>query len=405
LAAPGRPGRLCVVDIQVRQATEHDFREIARIDSIAFGFSYSEEAFADAFTDPPEILVASDGDRLVGVAAHHPFTMTAPGGAELEVPGVTWVAVLPTHRRRGVLTALMSRLIEGYEAAEFSCAVLMASEGGIYRRFGYGVASTAVKSQINRRFAVPRSPVDASAVEYLTAEDARKLLPELYRRWQQITPGALNRTEAWWDHLFQDRESQRDGMSEKFYLVHPDGFLAYRAAEKWQDGHPDSRCVIVDYRPVTGQAHAALWQVLLGMDLFPTIESWQLPVDDPLPFLLTDYRQVRTVASKDGLWLRPTNLPALLAGRRYAVECEAVLEVAGQRVALVGGPDGAECKPTDRPAQVWLDRAELGSIYLGGHRLHMLARAGLARVDDAALLDRLDLAFSTDRAPRYGTNF
>jgi predicted acetyltransferase len=393
------------VDIQVRPATERDYRDIARIDNIAFGFSQSAEDYAEAFTDPPELLVASDGDRLVGAAGHHPFTMTAPGGAGLEVPGVTWVSVLPTHRRRGVLTALMNRQIEGYEAAGRSCAVLMASEGSIYRRFGYGVATTAVRVSIERRLAVLRSRVDASAVEYVTAEEARKLLPELYRRWQQITPGALNRTEGWWDYLLRDRESQRDGMSEKFYLVHPDGYLSYRAAAKWDDGHPANRCLIGDYRPITRQAHAALWQVLLGMDLFPTVESWQLPVDDPLPFLLTDYRQVRTLSSKDGLWLRPVNLPALLGGRRYAVECEAVLEVSGERVALTGGPDGAECTPTDRPAQVWLDRAELGSIYLGGHRLQTLVRAGLVRVDDPALLDRLDLAFGTDRAPRYGTNF
>jgi predicted acetyltransferase len=393
------------VDIQVRPATERDYREIARIDSIAFGFSHSAESYADSFTDPPELLVAADGDRLVGVAGHYPFAMTVPGGAELEVPGVTWVAVLPTHRRRGVLTALMGRMIEGYEAAGRSCAVLMASEGGIYRRFGYGAATTAVKLSIERRLAVLRSPVDASAVEYVTTEEAGKRLPELYRRWQQMTPGALNRSEGWWDRLLQDPKWHRDGMTEKFYLVHPDGYVGYRAAEKWEDGHSANRCVIVDYRPLTEQAHAALWQVLLGMDLFPTIESWQVPVDDPLPFLLTDFRQVRTVASKDGLWLRPVDIPALLAARRYAVECEAVLEVAGERVALTGGPDGAECTPTDRPAQVWLDRAELGSIYLGGHRLRTLARAGLARVDDAALLDRLDLAFGTDRAPRYGTNF
>lgn len=393
------------MDIQIRPASERDFREIARLDGIAFGFSYTEEAYTDVFTDPPELLVASDGDRLVGVAGHYPFIMTAPGGAELEVPGVTWVAVLPTHRRRGVLSALMDRLVDGYRAAGHSCAVLMASEGSIYRRFGYGVATTAIKVSIERRLAVLRTPVDSSAVELLTGEEARKRLPELYRRWQLATPGALSRNEGWWDHLFADRDYQRGGMSEKFYLAHPDGYLSYRAAEKWQDGHPENRCEIVDYRPLTGAAHTALWQVMLGMDLFPRIESWQLPVDDPLPFLLTDYRQVRTVASKDGLWLRPVNLPALLAGRRYQVECEAVLEVSGERVALTGGPDGATCTPTDSPAQLWLDRAELGSIYLGGHRLRTLARSGLARVDDPALLDRLDLAFGTDRAPRYGTNF
>lgn len=393
------------MDIQLRPADEADYPEIARIDGISFGTSYSEQTFADVFTDPPELLVASDGDRLVGAAGHYPFTMTTPGGGSLEVPGVTWVAVLPTHRRRGVLSAMLGRLAEGYATEGYSCAVLMASEGSIYHRFGYGVASTAVKVSIERRLASLRTPVDAGAVEYLTVADASKRLPELYRRWQQATPGALNRTDQWWEQLFTDRESERNGRSEKLYLVHPDGYLTYRAAPKWVDGYPENRCEILDYRPLTAEAHAALWQVLLGMDLFTTIESWQVPADDPLPFLLGDFRQVRTVASKDGLWLRPVNLPKLLAGRRYAVDFEAVLEVAGERVALSGGPDGAECVPTERPAQLWLDRPELGTVYLGGYRLHMLHRAGLVRAENPALLDRLDLAFATDRLPRYGTNF
>jgi predicted acetyltransferase len=393
------------VDIEIRPADQADFAEIAHIDSISFGFSYSAEAFADSFDDPPELLVASDGGRLIGSAGHYRFGMTAPGGAELAVPGVTWVSVLPTHRRRGVLTALMNRLIEGYAAEGAPCAVLMASEGSIYRRFGYGVATTSVRVLIERRLAALRTQVDSSAVEYLSAAAARQRLPELYRRWQQDTPGALSRSERWWDYLFLDREYQREGKSERFYLVHPDGYLSYRATEKWTNGYPDSSCEIVDYQTVTRQAHAALWQVLLGMDLFSTIESWQLPVDDPLPFLLTDFRQVRTVARKDGLWLRPVHLPALLAGRRYPVDVEVVLEASGERVLLTGGPDGAECTPTDRPAELWLDRAELGSLYLGDHRLRMLHRAGLARVDDPGLLDLLDRAFGTDRSPRFGTNF
>ncbi len=393
------------MDIEIRPADESDFPEVARIDGISFGFSPTDEAIADTFADPPELLVASDGDRLVGVAGHYRFDLTAPGGGQLPVPGVTWVSVLPTHRRRGVLTALMNRLIEGYAAEGAPCAVLMASEGSIYRRFGYGVATTTTKVSIERRLAELRTRADSSAVEYLTAEAARKRLPELHRRWQRCTPGALSRSEAWWDYLFLDRQYQRDGKSERFHLVHPDGYVSYRAAEKWTDGRPESRCLIVDYVTLSRQAHAALWQVLLGMDLFSTIESTRLPVDDPLPFLLTDFRQVRTAASLDGLWLRPVNLPALLAGRRYPVDFEVVLEASGERVRLAGGPDGAECTPTDQPAQLWLDRAELGSIYLGGYRLHRLHRAGLARLDDPKLLDRVDLAFGTDQAPVFGTPF
>jgi predicted acetyltransferase len=187
--------------------------------------------------------------------------------------------------------------------------------------------------------------------------------------------------------------------------VHPDGYLAYRAAEAWTDGLPASRCSLVDYRPVTPTAHAALWQVLLGMDLFASIESWQLPLDDPLPFLLDDPRQVRLVASKDGMWLRPVEVCGLLAARTYSVDVETVLDVDGERVLLTGGPSGADCVPTDRPADGWIGRAALGSVYLGSHRPSTLHRAGLLQLDDPALLGRLDLAFSTERTASYGTAF
>jgi len=394
------------VDIEIRQATPEDYPEIARADGISFGYSYTEQDYQDTFAvDPPRYQVAVQDGRIIGTAGEHPFEMTVPGGGQVSVPGVTWVSVLPTHRRRGVLRALMQQLLAGYHEHGYPAAVLTASEGGIYRRFGFGPSTLSVKIAIDRTKVTPLQPVDTAEVRYLPAAEAREPIMELHRRWRLQVPGGLNRTETWWDYLFRDREAHRDGQSEKFYLVHPDGYLAYRSTEVWTDGLPASRCSLVDYRPVTPTAHAALWQVLLGMDLFASIESWEIPLDDPLPFLLDDPRQVRIVASKDGMWLRPVEVSTLLAARSYAVDVEAVLDVEGERVLLSGGPSGASCVPTGRPADGWLDRAALGSIYLGSHRPSTLHRAGLLQLDDPALLGRLDLAFSTERMAAYGTGF
>ena len=164
-------------------------------------------------------------------------------------------------------------------------------------------------------------------VQALTAEQARSVLPELHRRWREQAPGALSRSESWWDHLFRDREHRRGGMSAKFYLAHPQGYVVYRVKEHWNDGIAALQCQIVDYAIGSAEAHAALWQVLLGMDLFETIESHQIPLDDPLPFLVNDFRQVRTTAVLDGLWARPIDAAAMLAARTYPVEVEAVIEV------------------------------------------------------------------------------
>ena len=322
------------------------------MDGVSFGYSTTEQEYDDIFgVDPPRYLVAVQDGRFVGTAGEYRFEMTVPGGRQLSVPGVTWVSVLPTHRRRGVLRAMMQQLLAGYHAHGYPAAVLTASEGGIYRRFGFGPSTQSVKIAIDRDQVRPLQPVDTSQVRYLSAAEARAPIMDLHRRWRLQTPGALNRTDSWWDHLFNDREWHRNGMSEKFYLVHPDGYLAYRAAEVWTDGLPASRCSVVDYRPVTPTAHAALWQVLLGMDLFGSIESWELPLDDPLPFLLDDPRQVRIVASKDGMWLRPVELLALLAARTLS----------GRRRGGAGGGRRTgpavrrpvrcrvPCRPTGRP--------------------------------------------------------
>src|SRR5437899_11827650 len=92
---------------------------------------------------PPERLHAAFEDgRAVGGAGVFPFRMTVPGG-QVPAAGVTTVGVLPSHRRRGVLTAMMRAQLDDVRERGESIAVLWASEDMIYGRFGYGTASLA----------------------------------------------------------------------------------------------------------------------------------------------------------------------------------------------------------------------------------------------------------------------
>jgi predicted acetyltransferase len=400
------------VDIEIRPAVKTDLDEIARLDGAAFGFQYTDQEIADVqlIVDLDHFLVATEGARIVGITGDYPVTMTVPGGRGIDVPGVTWVSVRATHRRRGVLRAMMERQLRDYADRGDPLAILTASEGGIYARFGYGPASTMRKTVVDRRLARLAEVVDTGTVELATAALARTHAPEVHRRWREQVPGAISRSEAWWDFLFLDRDFQRSGMSGLFFLLHPDGYVSYRIKADWADGHARHTCWIVDYFIATPQAHSAIWQVLLAMDLVGTIETNQVPIDDPLPFKLTDYRQVRTAAVNDGVWVRPIDVASSLSSRSYGVECEAVIDVVDElfgegRYLLHAGPDGATCTRTDRPADVRISVAALGSAYLGGNRLLTLAAAGRVEAADAALLSRLDRAFLADRAPFYGTAF
>jgi predicted acetyltransferase len=397
------------VTIELRRAVADDFPAIAELDGASFGFHYSEQDLVDARLDvnPERALVAVDGTKIVGVSAELPLRMSVPGG-EIRAMGLTWVSVEITHRRRGIQRALIEQQLREHAADGWIASALTASEGGIYGRYGYGVATHARRTVVDRNRARLRESVDASAVRRLTTAEARPHLLELHERWRAQTPGAVTRWPARWELMLLDRESHRHGMSGLFHLVHPDGYVSYRIRTDGGDGESRHVCRVVDYAPVTAAAHAALWQTLLGMDLVAIIESERIPVDDPLGHLLTDARQVRTAWLRDDLWLRPLDVPGVLSARSYAVEVETVLAVTdpllgSDRYLLRGGPGrAAECERIDQPADVALDVAALGAVVLGGVRLAELARAG--RVSgDATALERLDRALLADRLPFLGT--
>jgi predicted acetyltransferase len=396
----------------VRPAAAADLPEIALVDGRAFGVRYTQEeidTLVRPLFDPDRFLLACDPDdgRILGVTGDYPFELTLPGGTSLPAAGVTWVSVATTHRRRGILRMLMHEQHRRLVERGYGVALLTASEAAIYGRFGYGPATVEHAVRIDRRRTGFRAGVpDPDGVRQVEVDEARRLAPDVHRRWCARTPGALSRSPAWWDNLLSDPEYRRRGASPLFHLLHADGYAAYRVA------HGEvTTCLVVDLFAATDEAHLALWRVLLGLDLVDTVTSRACSPDDPLPFLLTDPRQVRTTDLRDGMWARVLDVPAALAGRRYAVEVDLVLEVhdaflgLGGRFRLRGGPDGATCEATRAVPDVEADVAALGSLLLGGYRGHTLARAGLLRGPAPAPLRALDAAFAADASPRFGTDF
>src|SRR5438034_7189404 len=94
-------------------------------------------------------LAALDGDVIVGTTAAYTFQLTVPGGVT-GAGGVTFVAVRPSHRRRGILSAMMRHQLTDIAARGEAVAALFASESGIYGRYGYGCASGQLTLTIRR---------------------------------------------------------------------------------------------------------------------------------------------------------------------------------------------------------------------------------------------------------------
>jgi predicted acetyltransferase len=400
------------VTVELRYARPDELAPFLQSEAASFGFQWGEEEIPDALLglDSNTVLVAVEGDQLVGSSAEVPFDMTLPGGALVGVTGLSWVGVEITHRRQGIARQLMEQQVHRCAERGSTALILCASQGDIYGRYGYGAATLERKTSVDRRAARIAHPLDDHGVRRLTTEQARDVLPAIHDRWRRSVPGGLDRNARRWTLRFLDHGWQRPGMSALFHLVHADGYVSYRVRHVEGPTGAENVCVIIDYAPITAEAHAALWQVLLGMDLFAQIDSIWVPVDDPLQHLLTDERQVTTRALIDGLWLRPLDIPALLGARRYAVEIDVAVRVRDRLLGdatyrLTGGPHGASCVATGDSPDLELDVADLGSLSLGGRRLTPLVRAGRVRCADDRLAGRLDRALLGDVAPQFGTPF
>jgi len=131
------------VAIEFRKtADEDELVEAFRTIMVAFGEEVEERDVERAHKTMPvdRVHVAVDDGKFVGVAAAYEFSLTIPGG-ELPAAGVTWVAVLPTHRRQGVATGLMRHQFDEFRERSEPLAILWSAEAPIYGRFGYGIAA------------------------------------------------------------------------------------------------------------------------------------------------------------------------------------------------------------------------------------------------------------------------
>jgi predicted acetyltransferase len=378
-------------------------------DSRAFGFTYEQQDIDDrrSIIDPERFHLAIDGGKVVGVAGVYAFEMTVPGGASLPTGGVTWVHVATTHRRQGLLTRLMSAVHDDLRARGEPLAALGASEGAIYGRFGYGMASVSRTTRLERHRATFRDDAPVGGhVRFIDIDEARDVLPKLWDRFRRQRAGELSLSDGWWEFYEAVWRKPEEGFTAGLLLVHDDGYLAYRLKEKWEGGFTQTELRVEDNVWCTPEAHAALWKTVTSTDLVATITTSLHALDDPLPMWLVDPRAVCTTSLRDDLWINPLDPRTALAARRYDLSDLLVLQVAdGPRLELDAGPDGATVRPSRRRADLTLGPGELGALLMGGTRATALGLAGRIDEHTAGALRRADLLFDASPLPFCSTFF
>ncbi|MEU9986335.1 GNAT family N-acetyltransferase [Streptomyces sp. NPDC048045] len=401
----------------VRAVTEAEFEDWQR--ALSTGFlrkPVAEPEHLEARRRHVEgrLLGAFDGSRCVATYRSFAQELTAVGGTPVPANAVSNVTVTPTHRRRGLLTRMMDRDLARAKERGDVVATLIAAEYPIYGRYGFGPATwtTQWTVEVPRAGLDPRwsGPGDGGRIDLVDGEDVRKLGPELHERVRRAQPGAVSRSELWWQ-LSTGAVRFGPNWTEPFYAVHRsasgevEGLVSYKADDNWRHKQPHNTADVDWLIAATPAAERALWHYLCSIDWITQVKSgWRGP-DDLLPLLLPDPRAARVTDQADWLWVRILDVVRALEARTYATTGSLVLEVvdgaglARGRYLLDASPDGASCTVTGRSADLVLDAAELATLWLGDESASRLAALGRVRQEREGALRTADALLRGSKRP------
>ena len=394
--------------IEIRPPKAEELRAAMEAAETAFGSGVTDEHWErERKVMPPErALAAYDGGRPVGLAAAYAFDLSIPGG-ELPCAGVTWVGVMPTHRRRGILRDFMRSQLEDVHRWGEPVAALWASEASIYGRFGYGSAAPGVAAKSDSaRFALRGDAGAGAAVRLTDLDEAFRVFPAVYDVFRARRAGLLSRSETWWkERKLADPEEWRRGASQKFYAVaeldgRPEGYAMYRVKNEWEDGFARGEVLVVEVVATSTSVELELWRYLHAIDLTVKVDAFSV---DPASPLVLGVRDPRALGLRlgDALWLRLVDLDAALKARSYKPGESVVLEVRDELCPWNAGRYrvGDDAGRTDDTADLALDVTDLASAYLGAFDFHRLSRAGLVEERVEGSVEAATLLFRTDLPP------
>jgi predicted acetyltransferase len=398
--------------ILIEIPTEADWDDTFRTVSAAFHDDVDEAASAAerAVYEPERALLARRAGEIVGTAAILTRQLGVPGSV-VPAAHVTFVSVVPTARRQGILTLFMRRQFEDIRAAGEPIAVLWASEGRIYQRFGYGLAARKLGLTIEARelsFTVPAG--GTGRLREGTPTELRDDLVKIYDEAYALRPGWSERGPRHWDYRLSDLEQWRRGATSLRAVIHEgdqgtDGYALWRVGRNWTDNGPNGEVRILELVTTSPEAYTALWRFLLDVDLTRSVTHWSVAEDEPLTYMVNEPRRMGAKLT-DALWVRVLDVAKALAARRYATDISTVIEVTDAQVPansgryrLQGSLSSATCESTVDQPELACDIRALGAAYLGGASLVSLAAAGLVRELAPGALYRASAAFGWHHLP------
>lgn len=384
--------------------------------------------FGDHFTPRPGILendheqidfertmFAFDQNDLVGATLSIGYKISLPGGSMTDLSGVTAVVVSATHRRRGILTEMMRRLLKNEHQRGLAIAGLWASESIIYGRFGYGNGIQQQNAKIDTRHAAFRkeAPNPSGRIRFVDPAHIREIGPEIWAAAALGRPGMVIRDKPGWNSEFRDTWDD----PKPFFVTYeengkPRGFAKYRI--KFNSDSAGHDLQLNDIVGADTHAEIALWRFILSIDLVKTVTHGKHPKRSILWWLLEDPRRL-SLQPYDALWVRILEPETALAARRYSAPGSLTIKIEDTFCPWADGTyrldvdaDGkAQCTRIHNreTPDLSMPTASIATIYMGAHSAQTLHMAGRIEEHSPGAVATADTIFNTSDTHYAGYEF
>jgi len=303
---------------------------------------------------------------------------------------------------------MVRALLDAAHARGEPVAYLCATEGTIYGRFGFGLASFTAEIDLARKRSAFHAPFSTFGhVRLVSPGTAEELLAPIYERVAVETPGMFARSSAWWQaRILADPELRRRGSGDLQCAVlehegRPAAYALYRINPAFDRGVQTGSVAVVEVIAASPEATRGIWRYLLDIDWMARVKADLLPVDHPLLLLMAEPRRLG-FALRDGVWMRLVDVKTAMSGRSYQDRGSLVIDVIDEFCPWNAGcwrvgSDGVE--RTDDAPGLRCDIGALGAVYLGGFSWGQLARALRVQELLSGAIAYADTIFQADRAP------
>lgn len=355
--------------------------------------------------------------KMVATMGTFPFTVRL-NGSPVKMGGVTAVGTLPEHRRKGLLRKIMQQGFNEMRDRGQSIAILWASMGAIYQRFGYGLMTTQVSYNFDPRYVAFEGGSPATGSVTMTPkDDAWPIIKQLYIQYVAPRNLQIHRATAIWE---ADQLRPRKKGEPVFIGIYRNGdgeatgYLVYKTFEREGDGYgPGQVMEVTDLVALDMDAYRGLWEYIRRHDLVGKVSMRNIiGEEDPAPHLLSEPRMLDRRTS-DAIWGRVVDLEMAIPQRPYGDRGELAFSIPEDRMCpwnegnwlLETDSKTTSVRKTDRTPDLVMPVNTLAGLLAGHRTATNYQRVGKLDSTSDAALKTANRIFATEYAPHCSNHF